>query len=151
MRKMMGTVFVRSHAETRRRRAMLVIMLFGGLIAHAVVRHLNQAPLETLEPYDYWTILSGMIGAVIAYRTAEGHLGLPGVWGAVRAFGAGIWITLAGAVIGGTLVLPGFGTMFGPLSVIVTLIEAPVLLVLWAATIFGAHRTLHNLRFEMTY
>ena len=151
MTRMTGNVFIRSFGELRRRRALLVIAVFGGLIAYAVVAHVGAPAMSRMGTYQYWTILSGMLGAGIAYRTGEGHLGLPGWKGGIRAVAAGVWITLAGAAIGGTLALPFYGTMFGPLLVIVTMIEVPALFALWCIALLGAHKIMYDLRYEVPY
>lgn len=50
-----------------------------------------------------------------------------------------IWISFVGALFGGTLALPFYGTMFGPFTLVVTLIKAPILALLWTSSLLSAH------------
>ncbi len=125
---------------------MLAIALFGGLIAYIAVQQMRGSLMSELGPYDFWIIISGMLGGAIAYRTGEAHLGFPGWRGAVRALATAVWITLFGAVVAGTLALPGYGTIYGPISVAVTLVNTPILLLVLAGLLIGAHLILVDLR-----
>jgi hypothetical protein len=57
-------------------------------------------------------------------------------------------VTFIGSLIGGTLGLPFYGTMFGPFIVVVTLMGAPLLAMLWAFNLLGAHVLLGIYRSE---
>lgn len=76
----------------------------------------------------------GLSSAVFLTREGFGHRGIFfGVYAAVSSIAS---VLLAG-VIGGTIALPVFGTMFGPWLLVVTFVQAPVLLLpvtfaLWA-------------------
>ena len=59
-----------------------------------------------------------------------------------------VWISFVGALIGGTLALPFYGTMFGPFTLVVTLLNAPFLAVLWIWTLFSAHLMIKERRIE---
>ncbi|MFQ6553385.1 hypothetical protein AAD018_013690 [Aestuariibius insulae] len=139
-------IWGRSFAQLRRRRVMLAITLYGGLIAYTVVRQMRSGFMTEFGLYEFWVILSGMLGSAIAYQTGEAHLGFPGWQGAVRALATAVWVALFGAVVAGTLALPGYGTIYGPISVAITLVEAPVLLVVLAGMLAGAHLMMLDLR-----
>lgn len=95
--------------------------------------------LRPLAAYDLWLIASSAVGAMIALHLLRDRFGGPGLAGAVRALPAALAASLLAAVIGGTLALPLYGTMFGPFALGVTLFGAPLLGLAWAAAFVLAH------------
>ncbi|SLN19650.1 hypothetical protein [Pseudooctadecabacter jejudonensis] len=120
--------------------AYLLVIVSSGALGFLAVLHLDQAALfDQLTPYQWWIVASSAIGGGAALFLSGDKLGQPGWIGAARAAAGGIWITFVGALIGGTLGLPLYGTMFGPFIVSVTLAGTPVLLMLWMFNIAGIH------------
>ena len=93
-------------------------------LGYLAVLHLDQnAFLDEMSWYQTWVVVASGLGGLSALR------GLAGA----------IWVTFIGSLIGGTLSLPFYGTMFGPFIVTVTLLGVPLLAILWAFNLFGVH------------
>ena len=113
----------------------------GGALALNVVMTLGgqAALLNPFDIYDYWVILSGIIGACAGLYLGRNWMGHKGA----RGFGAAIigiiWISFLGALVGGSMALPLYGTMFGPFTLFVSLFSAPLLALLWVNVLVGAH------------
>ena len=122
--------------------AYVIVTLAGALMTFLIVTRLESAdrPLFTaLTSYEIWVTVSGGIGAIAAlYLTGE-LMGQPGKTGFLHALRGVLWLSFAGSLISGTFALPLYGTMFGPFSLVVTVIGAPILGVLWFGALFAAH------------
>ena len=117
------------------------VAVIGSWMAYVVEHRLagGQSLMDLPTLYDVWSIVSGAVGAVFAVylgRKWLGHNGVEGVRGLAMAIPV---TTFVAALVGGTLVLPFYGTMFGPLALVGTFIDKPLLLLLWIATLFGAN------------
>lgn len=132
-------------APTRGERSLVVayagIAFFGAIVAFSVVNQLENRGsfIRALSPYDWWIIFAGASGAyggLYLGRVWLGHPGLHGWWRAIVAIPV---ISFMASLIGGTLALPGHGTMFGPLAMLTTLIANPLLACFWTSMIFAAH------------
>jgi hypothetical protein len=109
-------------------------------LGYLTVLHMDHAVFfEEFSWYQTWIVIASGLGGMIALFLSGDRLGQPGQAGAVRAVAGAIWVTFIGALVGGTLGLPFYGTMFGPFIVVVTLIGAPLLAMLWAINLFGSH------------
>jgi hypothetical protein len=119
----------------------LGVCLIGALVALSVGLTLNgSSSLTTFpSPYDLWLAFSGALGAGSALYLGRGFLGRSDLWGMICVLVGLPFISFGGALIAGTLALPIYGTMFGPLALISTFIENPFLAAIWATAIFGAH------------
>ncbi len=111
----------------------------AGLGYLAVLRLDSAAMFEQLSWYQIWIVIASGLGGMIALFLSGDRMGQAGAPGAWRGVAGGIWITFIGALIGGTLALPLYGTMFGPFIVTVTLMGAPILAALWAFNLLGIH------------
>ncbi len=98
--------------------------------------------------YDLWMVLAGATGAALSLWQVRGRFGHPGLHGLRRALGGMAIITLAAPIIGGTLALPLYGTMFGPFALAVTFAGAPFTAVIWAAGLCGVHALFFTHRAE---
>ena len=117
--------------------AYVALAIFGAGMAHTVVNDLggDDVILRKLSVWDVWMIFAGAIGADI------------GLFSARHSFGNGVRTALWGAcivtgvatVIGGTLALPGYGTMFGPFAVFVTFWSSPLLFLFWCIMLLAVH------------
>lgn len=130
--------------------AYAILALIGAALALLVLLRVRPGALfeRPLDTYDWWTVLSGAIGAGLALRLMQvrfGHPGRAGLKAALIGIGG---VTLAAPVIAGTLVLPLYGTMFGPLALAVTFAAAPFAGVVWLATLAAVHALFAMLRAE---
>lgn len=132
--------------------AYLLVAGLGSLIAFfSVVRLMNQGPFVELGFFEWWVCIAGALGAVLALHASERHLGNKGAEGALRAIWGAFYLSLVGSLVAGTLVLPVFGTMFGPFTLAITLIGAPILAAAWLSAVLLAHLTLLAYREEMQH
>ena len=86
--------------------------------------------------------------AWIAGFAVAGGLGHDGAGGWVMSYVASILATLMGAMIAGTFLLPGLGTLFAPATLIANFLATPPLGVAWAAIIAALHYFSMKLRAE---
>jgi hypothetical protein len=131
--------------EGERARA-LAFFLVGACstgLGYLAVLHLDtSAFFNGLSWSQVWIVIASGLGGLIALFLSGDRMGQSGTRGALRGAGGALWITFIGSLIGGTLALPLYGTMFGPFIVTVTLMGAPLLALLWAFNLFGVHMLL---------
>jgi hypothetical protein len=141
MRAMMRPLPRLSAGERRVALALGLVALFGALAAHDTVQRLGEGavPHPARHLYEVWVAASGAIGAATATWLCRRSLGLPGLRGLARASVAILRITAWAPVIAGSLALPFYGTMFGPMALVVAFCRAPATGLLWAATLAAAH------------
>lgn len=109
-------------------------------LGYLAVLHLDHSALFTrMSWYQMWVVVASSCGGMMALFLSGDRLGQAGRTGAMRGAAGAIWVTFIGALIGGTLSLPFYGTMFGPFIVVVTFMGAPMLAMLWAVNLFGIH------------
>lgn len=120
--------------------AFLLVAASSGALGFLAALHLDQTALfDRLTGYQWWIVAASSLGGVVSLFLSGDRMGQSGLQGALRATAGGIWVTFVGALIGGTLSLPLYGTMFGPFIVCVTLLGTPVLLMLWVVNMSGIH------------
>jgi len=125
--------------------AMVFLALMGALLACTITMRLaaQGADRIALDPFTVWTLFAGAVGALTAFFGAYsrwfGHPGLGG-WG--RAAIGGLIISGVGSVVGGSLILPYYGTMFAPFQLVIAMIGYPALGIAWIATLAAVHRLL---------
>lgn len=134
----------RSRKMTEGERARALAFFLVGLCSTALgflaVLHLDRGVLSHgMSWYQTWVVVASGGGGVIALFLSKDRIGQSEQAGAMRSIAGGIWVTFIGAVIGGTLSLPFYGTMFGPFVVLVTLLGAPMLSLLWLFNLCGIH------------
>lgn len=109
-------------------------------IGYLAVLHLDHGALfAPMSWHQLWIVVASVIGGMSTLFLSGDRLGQRGGKGALRALAGGIWITFFGALIGGTLALPVYGTMFGPFIVMVTFLGAPMLALLWVFNLLGIY------------
>lgn len=129
-----------SEGERARALAFLLVGLSSAGLGYLAVLHLDRAALfQELSWYQTWIIAASGLGGMISLFLSGDRMGQSGRQGVLRSVAGAIWITFIGALIGGTLGLPLYGTMFGPFIVVVTLMGAPLLAMLWAFNLMGVH------------
>lgn len=122
--------------------------VIGAWIAYVVEHRLAgaQGLLEFPSLYDIWIMLAGGCSAIIALLLGKHWFGQPGPIGVAKTVFGIVAVTFAAALIGGTIALPIYGTMFGPLALVGTFVDQPALLMIWLAVLcaanvaFGIHR-----------
>ncbi len=133
--------------------AICAIGLCGGLIAFMSVTRMGETKdiLRQLTGADLWFIASGIYGALAGLYMGRRWLGQRGRLGYLRAVAGALVISFAGALIGGTLALPVFGTMFGPLMFALTLWGQPPLALIWGLVLIAAHGLIMTWRSERAW
>lgn len=121
---------------------MLVALCSAGL-GYLAVLHLDRSALfAPLSWYQTWIVMACSMGGVIALFLSGDRIGQSGIPGALRAATGTIWVTFIGALLGGSLALPIYGTMFGPFIITVTFLGAPILAMLWVFSFASVHMLL---------
>ena len=119
--------------------AVAAIAVIGALTSHLVLDHLDVIPATW--GIRLWTIAAGGVSLPLAVWMLRHQIGLEGWEGAIRtSLALCAAVPLAG-LIGGTLMLPMHGTMFGPLGLVMTLMAQPMLSALWVVAFAGTHLT----------
>ncbi len=139
-----------SYGETRLLAAAIGVGVFGGLLSFFVVTQMGKSKilLRTLSHADLWFVVAGILGALGGLYMARGWFGYCGLRGHIHAVCGVLVISFVGPLIGGTLALPFYGTMFGPMMFGLTLISNPILGLLWLGTLFAAHALIKSWRRE---
>ncbi|MEM1375054.1 MAG: hypothetical protein AAGF78_11810 [Pseudomonadota bacterium] len=88
---------------------------------------------------DWILAMCAAAGALIGTLLMRARFGERGLRGALNAVFAGFVATFLMGIVAGTLVLPIFGTMFGPWLILTTAMTKPWLLLPWSLSLFGMH------------
>lgn len=129
-----------SEGERARMLAFVLVGACSAGLGFLAVLHLDRSAFfDGFSWYETWIIVAAGIGGMMALFLSGDRMGQSGSKGALRAVAGAIWVTFIGALVGGTLGLPFYGTMFGPFIVSVTLAGAPLLAMLWAFNLVGVH------------
>lgn len=130
-----------TRGEKNRAGAFAIVGVFGAAIGFLVALHLSQGQLWSrgLAPYDIWMMVAGALGSMAGLYIAGSWFGHAGWRGLMKAVVASLWVSFVGSLIGGSLMLPLYGTMFGPFTLAITLSTRPLFAILWFANLFGAH------------
>ncbi|MFN3663989.1 hypothetical protein [Yoonia sp.] len=92
--------------------------------------------------YDYWMLLATLLAGPLSLRLARGWIGYPGVLGNMRALiGCCVGLFLA-SVIGGTMIMPLYGTIQAPLMVLTGILVQPLIGVIWFVGVMLVHRVI---------
>ena len=130
-------------------KAYLLTAISGGGVGFLAVLHLDrQAFLEALTLYQYWVIVASAIGGVIALYLAGEKIGSSSHVSIVQRVAGSIWFMFVGALVGGTLALPLYGTMFGPFVVAVTLIGSPFIVLICVCNMIAINMLMSSYRSE---
>ncbi len=131
--------------------AVLSVAAFGGILAIDVVESLaaDHVVLQSMNFFTFWALAAGAVGGACgllsSYRKYFGYKGLSGwLW----ALLGGLMVSGIGAVIGGTMILPYYGTMFAPLKLIIVMFETPAFAAIWVAMVVCVHKLVQQWREE---
>jgi len=129
--------------------AMLGTSVLGAMFACLSVLRLSETGTHSSIAITYWTLFAGCVGGAgglwATYNRWFGHAGTKG-W--LTASAGALLASGIGAVIGGTLILPFYGTMFGPFQLIMLIVQDPILGVVWFGMLACAHGLLRQWRLE---
>lgn len=140
MRSSLRKYFGLTEGERARVLAFVLVGTCSATLGYLAVLRLDRASFfDGLSWYQAWLVVASGLGGMIALFLSGDRMGQPGSAGAARAVAGALWVTFIGALIGGTLGLPIYGTMFGPFIVVVTLMAVPLLAMLWTVSLFGTH------------
>lgn len=131
--------------------ALIGTCLVGAILSCIAVLRLTETyPASQFElAFTSWTAVAGFVGAGAAlWSTYNRWFGKPGTAGWISAMIGALLVSGIGSVVAGSLILPLYGTMFGPLQLFVTLIDTPVLAVVWFGMLMCAHVLLTRWRSE---
>lgn len=150
MRRGAVTRIDRTEGERHATLAYIALGLVGAALSFLIALRIGRSSFMARGPdlYDLWLAVSGMAGACLALRYGAGRFGHPGTQGLRRALQGMVIVTLLAPVLAGTLVLPLYGTMFGPLALAVTFAGSPFVALIWFATLAGVHLLFLTLRLE---
>ena len=125
--------------------------ILGAILACVAVLRLHQAypSSEHQLVYTSWTAVAGFVGAAGGFYSCYARwLGHPGPRGWISAVIGAVLVSGIGSVVAGSLILPIYGTMFGPLQLMTTMIAYPLLGVVWFGMLICAHGLLVPWRSE---
>ncbi|MFZ3581090.1 hypothetical protein ACOI1H_02815 [Loktanella sp. DJP18] len=136
--------------ERRLLAAGLGVAVCGGLMSFVIVTQMgqNKTMLRSMTDADLWFVTAGMLGGIGGLYMGRNWLGHGGPAGAVKAVAGMLVVSFAGALIAGSLALPLYGTMFGPLMLGLTLAGNPALALLWLTVMTGSHLLFRTWRRE---
>ncbi|MGZ9810651.1 hypothetical protein ACXN5S_09320 [Pseudoroseicyclus sp. H15] len=121
--------------------ALATVAAVGATVAlRGGVRLNGGMPLSPL--YGGWMVLAGGVGAAAALWAVRGHYGHEGPLGLVRFVWGVLIATFLAGLLGGTMALPLYGTMFGPFALGTVLASAPLLAVIWLVAFARLHRSM---------
>lgn len=138
-----------SRGERLRSLALALVALAGAVLCLASVGTLDPSragPAGT--GATLWRLMAGALGGFVALRFNLDRFGWLHLRGWARMAGGSLLVTLFAPVVAGSLILPLYGTMFGPFALILTLIRHPVLALVWLGTLLAAHLLLQDHRRE---
>lgn len=130
-----------SEGEKQLLTAIFGVAIFGGMFSFVIVSQMGEekSMLRHLSLADLWFVTAGALGAMGGIYLGRRWLGHPGPRGALLATLGVPMISFLCAVIGGTLALPFYGTMFGPMIFALTLLGNPFLAVVWFTVLTATH------------
>ncbi|WP_373353539.1 hypothetical protein [Pseudoroseicyclus sp. CXY001] len=143
-----GWLLTPEHGGERRvALAMATVAAVGATVALRGAMRLNDgAALGPL--YGLWVALAGALGAAAGLWLVRRHYGHEGRWGLVRFLWGVVLASFLAGILGGSLALPLYGTMFGPFALVTILAGAPLLAVIWLVAFARLHRSMIDWRRE---
>lgn len=141
MIRRIGRHFTLTEGERSIMAAVISVAVFGAFLAFNVVMTIggHASMMAGLSAYELWVVFSGAVGGPAGLYLCRNWMGQAGWRGFCTAIVGVIAVSVTGSIVGGTLALPFYGTMFGPFTLIMSLISAPLLAFLWASTLLGTH------------
>ncbi|MBS1303796.1 hypothetical protein [Loktanella sp. SALINAS62] len=121
--------------------AWVAVSALGGFLAYTLVSNIagTHALMRVFGTTEWWFVGCGVFGAMAGLYCARHWIGVTGRYALVKAFCGIVIVSFMGALIGGSLMLPLYGTMFGPMLFAMMLVENPVLALVWIVVLIAAH------------
>ncbi|MEM1233707.1 MAG: hypothetical protein AAGH70_06235 [Pseudomonadota bacterium] len=113
--------------------------------------------LKGLQGFEYFvgptaggwiSALCAAAGAIIGTLLMRQRFGGRGLQGGLNAVLAGLLATFLMGIVAGTLVLPIFGTMFGPWLILTTVLAKPWLSLPWLLSLYALNLAMKEYRDE---
>lgn len=138
-----------SRGERLRILALALAALAGAVLCLASVGALDPGRAGHAGPgVTLWRLMAGAVGSFVVLRFNLGRFGWLHLQGWVRMAGGSLLVTLFAPVVAGSLILPLYGTMFGPFALVLTVIRHPALALVWLGALVAAHLLLQDHRRE---
>ncbi len=104
--------------------------VFGLLFGLTIVMRLDNSVFATrfLTLFEAWTLTASVIGVCVSLRIARDKLCMPS---AFRTFEGMLLLTVLAPIAAGTLILPIYGTMFGPFTLALIFWALPITALVW--------------------
>ena len=115
------------------------LSLVGAWVAFSTGVSLKEATTALPTVYDLWLAISGAIGASAALFYCRKYFGQADLFGMAKVVIGIAFVSLGAAFIAGTLALPIYGTMFGPLAMLSTFYAHPILAYVWGTALLGVN------------
>lgn len=128
--------------------ALALPTLAGALLCLLSVGALDPGPSDAGATQMAWWFVAGGVGVWLVLRFNLGRFGWPRPRGWARMAGGVLFVTFFAPVLAGTLVLPLYGTMFGPLALWIMFLRQPVLAIAWFGVLVAAHLLMQHYRRE---
>ncbi len=116
---------------------LLVVAISGAIVAIFATDMLLAD--RGADRFFLWNGIGGALGATWSTVLCLKWLGHEGRWGLLHLILGFLIISFLTSVAAGTLILPLYGTMFGPFGAIMTFFNTPQLAIVWCGAIVGAH------------
>ena len=122
--------------------AFLCLCTAGSLLGTAALTKLLAAPQSMSSNITgCWLAVSCTIGAGAAAYILRHQFGRPGHLGALVALAGIINVTFVSSVVSGSLLIPIFGTMFGPWLMFGHILEGNIAVLPWVLSLYAFHLT----------
>ena len=115
------------------------ITLAGGVLSLVAFDTLAAQVGKSQETRAVWLAFAGAVGGLIGARSAASFFGRSGPAGTLLIFAGVLFLTVVFGIAAGSLILPIYGTMFGPWLAVVGLVSHPVAAVLWITSLTAFH------------
>lgn len=92
-----------------------------------------------------WVAVSGLAGGLAAFEVHRRMMSTPGLRGTVKAVGAQMLTALVAAMITGSLIVPGQGTLYAVVVLAQMIGQVPTMLPLWLVEMLLFHMLLVGL------
>jgi len=129
-----------------------VIAMSAG-VTLVVASGVDGANILGLDPtlFTFWTVFAGGLAGGLSLRAARGWMGKPGALGLSRAIVGSVAVAILAAIVAGTLIVPLYGTVYGPLLIVSEFIAKPWLAVAWFGVLIGGHYLMAVLEEEFAF
>ena len=130
--------------------ACTVMAFMGAIVGYEILSLLvyDNANVFPINYYQIWAILTSVFAVSISFLCMSQQFGERGLTGIFKAIKGGLIVTFLYSLIAGTLVLPLWGTMFGPFAFIMLFVTKPFIAFIWVGSLLTAHMLMCGWRVE---